>query len=289
MLDYAVLPPEVNSARMYAGAGVGPMMVAAAAWDRLAATLGSAAGSYRAVVSELTDSSWQGPASASMTAAVEPYVQWMNATAAQAARTADQARVAAAAYEAAFAATVPPPVIAANRAALAVLVATNFFGQNTPAIAANQAEYAEMWAQDAVAMYGYAASSTTAMTLTPLTPAPQTANPAAASTQATATAQSAATAPAQSLTDILGNLPDIFAPLNQFLDNATTTGLNNFLGPVGNLSIQTAGAMFLSEAVQLFELPLMTATGKLAMLTPIARSEERRVGKECRSRWSPYH
>src|SRR5438034_11085663 len=23
--------------------------------------------------------------------------------------------------------------------------------------------------------------------------------------------------------------------------------------------------------------------------TPLARSEERRVGKECRSRWSPYH
>ena len=22
---------------------------------------------------------------------------------------------------------------------------------------------------------------------------------------------------------------------------------------------------------------------------PVARSEERRVGKECRSRWSPYH
>ena len=24
-------------------------------------------------------------------------------------------------------------------------------------------------------------------------------------------------------------------------------------------------------------------------MTPLARSEERRVGKECRSRWSPYH
>ena len=24
-------------------------------------------------------------------------------------------------------------------------------------------------------------------------------------------------------------------------------------------------------------------------LLPLARSEERRVGKECRSRWSPYH
>ena len=25
------------------------------------------------------------------------------------------------------------------------------------------------------------------------------------------------------------------------------------------------------------------------VVTPITRSEERRVGKECRSRWSPYH
>ena len=27
----------------------------------------------------------------------------------------------------------------------------------------------------------------------------------------------------------------------------------------------------------------------VANLNPVARSEERRVGKECRSRWSPYH
>ena len=27
----------------------------------------------------------------------------------------------------------------------------------------------------------------------------------------------------------------------------------------------------------------------LSMISGIARSEERRVGKECRSRWSPYH
>ena len=53
--------------------------------------------------------------------------------------------------------TVPPPVIAANRTQLASLTATNIFGQNTPAIAANEAQYGEMWAQDAAAMYGYAA------------------------------------------------------------------------------------------------------------------------------------
>ena len=29
--------------------------------------------------------------------------------------------------------------------------------------------------------------------------------------------------------------------------------------------------------------------GGIAKFLDIARSEERRVGKECRSRWSPYH
>ena len=28
---------------------------------------------------------------------------------------------------------------------------------------------------------------------------------------------------------------------------------------------------------------------KLVVFTGLSRSEERRVGKECRSRWSPYH
>ena len=88
--------------------------------------------------------------------AVTPYIDWMSTTAAQAEETANHARAAVAAYEAAFAMTVPPPVIAANRALLAALVATNFFGQNTPAIMATEALYAAMWAQDAAAMYGYA-------------------------------------------------------------------------------------------------------------------------------------
>ena len=33
----------------------------------------------------------------------------------------------------------------------------------------------------------------------------------------------------------------------------------------------------------------MTAQGEWYMTTHNIRSEERRVGKECRSRWSPYH
>ena len=68
-------------------------------------------------------------------------------------QAAAQAQASAAAYEAAFAGVVPPAVIAANRSLLATLVATNFLGINTPAIAATEAQYAEMWVQDAVTLY----------------------------------------------------------------------------------------------------------------------------------------
>ena len=56
-----------------------------------------------------------------------------------------QATAAASAYETAFAATVPPPLIVANRSLLAPLVATNILGQNAPATAATEAYDAEMW------------------------------------------------------------------------------------------------------------------------------------------------
>ena len=63
-MDFAALPPEINSGRMYAGAGPGPLLAAAAAWDGLASELGSNASSYQSVISGL-GSSWQGPSSTS--------------------------------------------------------------------------------------------------------------------------------------------------------------------------------------------------------------------------------
>jgi hypothetical protein len=57
-------------------------------------------------------------------------------------------------------AALPPKAVAANRTLLMTLIATNLLGHNTPAIAATEAQYAEMWAQDVAAMFGYAASST---------------------------------------------------------------------------------------------------------------------------------
>ena len=45
-MNFSVLPPEINSLRMFSGAGSGPMLSAAAAWEGLAAELGSAADSF---------------------------------------------------------------------------------------------------------------------------------------------------------------------------------------------------------------------------------------------------
>ena len=154
MLDFAALPPEVNSGLMYTGPGSGPMLAAAAAWDGLGSELYLTASAYGSVISDLA-AVWLGPSSIAMAAAAAPYVSWISATAGLAEATGMQAKAAVAAYEAAFAMTVPPPVIAANRALLMALIATNFFGQNTPAIMATEAQYMEMWAQDAAAMYGY--------------------------------------------------------------------------------------------------------------------------------------
>ncbi|OBI07685.1 PPE family protein, SVP subgroup [Mycobacterium scrofulaceum] len=174
-MDFAALPPEINSARMYTGPGAAPLLTAAMAWDALAGALHSAATSYQSEIAALTGGPWLGPAATAMAAAAAPYVAWTRTAAAQAEQTANQAKAAAAAYEAAFAETVPPPVIAANRSLLMSLIATNILGQNTPAIATTEAQYSEMWAQDTGAMYGYAAASASAMRLTPFaSPQPST-------------------------------------------------------------------------------------------------------------------
>jgi PPE-repeat protein len=189
MLDFGALPPEINSGRMYVGPGSGPMLAAAAAWDELAADLQSAASSYGSTIEGLAAGPWTGPSSIAMAAAAAPYVTWVSTAGAQAEQAATQAKLAAGAYEAAFAATVPPPIIAANRALLAALIATNFLGQNTPAIAATEAHYMEMWAQDAAAMYAYAGSSSTASQLTPFTEPPQTTNTSGTAAQSAAVSQ----------------------------------------------------------------------------------------------------
>jgi PPE-repeat protein len=240
MLDFSALPPEVNSTRMYTGPGSGPLLAAAAAWNTLAAEMRSAGTAYDSVIRELITAGWFGPSSASMLAAAAPYLAWLNATAAQAEQTGTQANAAATAFEAAYAMTVPPPVVAANRTLLANLVATNIFGQNTPAIAATEAEYAEMWAQDAGAMNGYALASNSASQMTPFT-SPQTnttADGISGQDQAVNQAASTAAGNARTLASTFSTDDVTAAAAPQgpiadywtgFLDGSNNTALGNFI------------------------------------------------------------
>ena len=162
-MDFLVLRPEVNSSRMFSGTGSGPMLAAARAWDALADELQSAAASFGSVVSGVTSGPWQGPSAATMRAAAAPYVAWLTEATSRAEQSATQIRASAAAFEAAFAATVHPAVVGANRAQLVSLVRSNLLGLNAPAIAVIEADYEQMWAQDVAAMVGYHGAASAAV------------------------------------------------------------------------------------------------------------------------------
>jgi PPE-repeat protein len=239
------------------------MMAAASAWDGLAAELGLAAAGYNSVVTELTSAPWIGPASRAMMAAVAPYISWLSALSGQAEETASQARAAAAAYETAFALTVAPPLIAANRVLLATLVATNFFGQNTPAIAATEAQYMEMWAQDAGAMYGYAASSASATMLSLFSAPPNTTTASAVANQLAAVSQSTATPAGNSAQSVAATIPQLLSAASlpqaaqQLMSGATAqTAIDSILQQIqqfiytwyGNAATGTQGFFYLTTA-----------------------------------------
>jgi PPE-repeat protein len=213
-----------------------------------------------------------------MAAAVTPYLSWMNATAAQAAHTASQLGSAAAAYEAAFTATVPPVAIEVNRALLASLVATNVLGQNSAAIASTEAQYAEMWAQDAAAMYGYAGASAAATRLTAFSSPQPTTNEAGTAAQAPAVSNAAATATGSSTQSTLANVPNLLQGLssgpaagttgNPIIDylngpNPILDVLNSYpLQTFHTLSAGTVGYQILSEGLN------FDASGSLLTLAP---------------------
>ncbi|BBZ23221.1 PPE family protein [Mycolicibacter hiberniae] len=254
-MDFGALPPEVNSANMYAGPGSAPLLAAAANWAAMATELNYTATSYAAVIADLADSAWQGPSAAAMVAAAAPYAAWLKATATGAEETAMKATAAAAAYEAAYAATVPPPLIAANRALLASLVATNFLGQNAPAIAATEAQYGEMWAQDAAAMYAYAGSSAAASQLAPFTAPAETTN---GTGQISQPAAATAAAGQSTLSDLLSQIPEalqnmtlnpLMLPTQLFEDyqaivKTLSTALSTYNGPYATGLINSARGIY---------------------------------------------
>ncbi|MBS9534451.1 PPE family protein [Mycobacterium sp. M1] len=255
-VSFAALPPEVTSGWLYTGPGAESMLSAATAWDRLAGELSSAAADYRSVITALTADPWHGPAATAMSAAAAPYTEWMTVTAEQARQAATGARAAAAAYQAAHAAVVPPPVITANRSTLQHLLATNVIGQNSAAIAANQAQYGEMWAQNASTMDGYTHAAASAASLAPFTQPAQSTDQAGQSNQAAAVAQ----ATTQSGATQSDWLVDFLKQINGFLN------INPAAGPLGNPA-WTSAYMPILEVGKL--VAAGGAPGYMAIATPM--------------------
>jgi PPE-repeat protein len=235
MVDFGALPPEVNSARMYMGPGASSLQVAASAWNGLAAELQSAAQGYETTITQLASDEWNGPASAAMASAAQPYITWLQETATQAEQSAAQAQAAVAAYEQAFAATVAPPLVAANRAETAAAVQANVFGQYTPLIAQLEAQYGQMWAQDAAAMYGYAGQSASATQVTPFATPAATTNPGGTATQAAAVSQATGTSAATSSQSILQQLTSSMPSSLQSLASPAATSAAPTTTPLQDL------------------------------------------------------
>jgi PPE-repeat protein len=219
------------------------MLAAAAAWNSLSVELSTTAEQFGSLITRLTSEQWMGSASLSMAAAAQPYLAWLHYTADSSAVAAAQAMSSAAAFEAAFAAMVPLVDVLANRALMADLKATNLLGQNVSAIAATEARYGEMWAQDALAMYGYAASSSVAGRLNPLASPPDLSDPTGIANQAAAVAEAAASGSAQQvdLGNVISNAPGAVMSL---------------ASPAESTEIGTGLGSFIRELDELLEIPL---------------------------------
>jgi len=225
--DLGLLPPEVTSAQIYAGPGSGSLMAAAAAWNGIAGELTSAALSYDNIVTTLSGEEWLGPASAAMVSAVQPYLEWMTTSAAQAEEAGAQAQSAAAAYETVLAAVTPPPAILLNRTELAQAMATNVLGQNIGVISQLEAQYQEFWANNTAALYNYANQSAAATKLTAFKNAPTVANPAAATTSTAANTGTSAARVQQTLQQYLQGIQTAIGQLS------TPKGTGKLVGQIG--------------------------------------------------------
>ena len=100
-----------------------------------------------------------------------------------------------------------------------------------------------MWAQDAAAMYGYAANSAAASQVTPFTAAPQTTNPAGSAVQSAAVTQAAGTAAGTAAGNVQASLSQISTMLQSLATPAASSttsgsGLSTFLsGLLGDLGL----------------------------------------------------
>jgi PPE-repeat protein len=227
-MSFITLPPEITSALIHSGPGAGSLLVASRAWERLGTDLEDSIRDYAPVLSSLTEA-WRGPSATAMTQAVGPFVTWLRTTAQQCQQLSSSAQVAAAAFGSTLVSVVHPSVVSANRAQLVHLLATNAFGMNLPAIAATEAQYQAMWANNSSAIFRYQAASAQAIPVSQFTSPPTitTATGAAAQSSAvSATTGTASPTTASILDQILAFDPQAgwIGLINQYVNQFISSG-----------------------------------------------------------------
>lgn len=226
MTDFGLLPPETTSALIHSGPGAGSLIYAAGEWQLLGTELEQSVRGITSALSELTGA-WRGPSATAMAQAVEPYLAWLRTTATQCQQVGSAVEAVVAAFESTHWTVVHPLLVTANRTRLAVLVATNWFETNLPAIADTEAEYAAMWVNNSTAMYRYAAASVKAIVLPRFSSPPLIANATGLATQSAGGPAASAVSPTASPTaaTLTSTLTSILDQLITFDPNAGWFGL----------------------------------------------------------------
>ncbi|WP_280393749.1 PPE family protein [Nocardia brasiliensis] len=161
-VDFGALPPEVNASRILPTGGPAPMMAASSAIAAMAGSLETMAGVAQSSMAEMA-STYRSAAADQAQHRFGMHTGWFQQQAAVAEVAVPLIAKLADAYFFALMTMPPVGVIAANRIATFSLTVSNVGGQNTPAIAANEAAYYQMWIQAQAAMYKYAGEAISAL------------------------------------------------------------------------------------------------------------------------------
>jgi PPE-repeat protein len=273
-MSFITLPPEITSALIHSGPGTGSLIEASDAWQRLGTELDDSVRGYAPALSTLTEA-WRGPSAAAMTQAVGPYVTWLRTTAQQCQQLSSSAQVAAAAFGSTLVSVVHPSVVTANRAQLVHLLATNAFGINLPAIAATEAQYQAMWANNSSAIFRYQAASAQALPVSQFTSPPTITTATGAATQASAAATTATNSTAApTVASIISQL-ESFNPLdgwfglanqyaNQFISSGFPINLLSYAAQNSSAQALESVAPEIGQGLSEGESALGTASASLS-------------------------
>jgi PPE-repeat protein len=180
--DSALNPPQVNYYQHAAGDQAASAAACAAAHQAAAAMLTAEIATMTTSTSTTAAVGWQGAGGAAMTMTAQAFAAILGTAVAWFEEAVVQATAIVDAWHLAKTTMVPGPVSDQNLVDTEALVATNFIGQNSPAIAALVAEYDRQWIHNAAIASSFQSvvAAAVGVLATPPPFAPMAPNPAAA-------------------------------------------------------------------------------------------------------------